>query len=753
MNRDPQGRLNGSRGHDDLGRKRRRLKVISLALVLVSATAEALAQSAAPGAIILDEIIVTAPENVLEKRINALPGGADLVLTEDLPDTANLTVSRALASVPGVIVQNFFGGNDQPRIQIRGSGLQQNPVERGVLILQDGLPVNRADGSYVVGLANPRQAAAIEVYRGHLANRLGATVFGGALNFISPTGRSAPDGKFSLGGGSFGQFSALGQYGFNADHIDGLLQADINRRDGYRVYNDSRRIRIGGNLGLRLNENVQVRFFASYTDLGFDVSGPLTETLLKTDPKSVFTGPTITPMGVMNPGPNVVRDQPRRDTEQLLIGSRATMKSGDHILDLAVGYAWTDDSFRFPIPAGIRSTRGEDVTGVLRYAYKPDAASVLPLFELTAQYVTGSADRDYYLNLSGARGARFASNKLDADTLSLSAGFHIPIGEFTVSPSIAYSRATRDSEDVYDAATRPTAAYNPRNPDMRLPDGAVPALNTSYARTYDGWSPAFGLTWEANDDHLLFVAVSRSFEPPTHDDLLATINGTPNSSAGRPNPGNPALPAPAFSTPDLKAQRATTLEAGWRGQEGIFRWDMTIYYSWVKNELLNLRDETGASLGAVNAGRTRRLGVELGVSAYITTRLVGQIVYNYQDFRFRNDPVRGNNRLAGAPRHWLHAMLDYSLTDDWSAQASIRWMITKTPVDNLNTLFNAPYAVVDLRTAYRISDALSLFGEVTNVFDENYASSTLVVDQARPDQAAFLPGDGRAFYGGITLTF
>lgn len=40
-----------------------------------------------------------------------------------------------------------------------------------------------------------------------------------------------------------------------------------------------------------------------------------------------------------------------------------------------------------------------------------------------------------------------------------------------------------------------------------------------------------------------------------------------------------------------------------------------------------------------------------------------------------------------------------------------------------------------------------------NVFDETYAGSTLIVDQARADQAAFLPGDGRAFYAGVQARF
>lgn len=48
---------------------------------------------------------------------------------------------------------------------------------------------------------------------------------------------------------------------------------------------------------------------------------------------------------------------------------------------------------------------------------------------------------------------------------------------------------------------------------------------------------------------------------------------------------------------------------------------------------------------------------------------------------------------------------------------------------------------------------MAFFAEVTNLFDETYASSTLTVDQARPDQAVFLPDDGRAIAGGISFKF
>ena len=74
-------------------------------------------------------------------------------------------------------------------------------------------------------------------------------------------------------------------------------------------------------------------------------------------------------------------------------------------------------------------------------------------------------------------------------------------------------------------------------------------------------------------------------------------------------------------------------------------------------------------------------------------------------------------------------------------------------MDDFNHLYADPWAVVDLRGRYNFNDTVSLFAEVTNLFDKTYAASTLIVDQARSDQAAFLPGDGRGIHAGVTLSF
>lgn len=693
-------------------------------------------------------------EETARARLEAQPGGTAIIDATELAGRANVTIADALVSVPGVIVQSFFGGNDQPRIQIRGSGLQQNPVERGILVLQDGLPINRADGSYIVGFADPRLAEFIEIYRGPTANRLGATVLGGAINFASPTGSSTPGVTLDFQAGSFGQLTSTAQAGARQGNLDALAQLSFSQRDGFRDYNSSDRLNFNLNAGAKLSDNISTRVFLGYTNLGFDVPGPLTQAEFDQNPRQIHAGPTVVPGGSINPGPNVVRDRPRRDAEQLRFGSRTTATYDAHLFDVGVGYTFTDDTFRFPIAGGFRATEGGDLTGVVRYAYMPDKSRALPLFEATAQYAFGSADRSYYQNLSGTQGALFGENELESSTLSLYSGMNLPLGGgFTLAPSISYARAVRDNDDTFGTATRPTAAYNPANPTQLLPVGTVPTVDTSYSRTYAAWSPSLGLLYQFAPRNTLFATVSRSFEPPTHDDLLATVNGTPNSTPGRPNPANPLLPAAAFATPDLKAQAATTLEGGWRGSSGRFTWTAVTYYSWVENELLSLRDASGVSLASVNAGRTTHFGVELGLAAQFTPQLSGRLAYTFQDFRFDDDPIYADNRLAGAPRNSINAALRYAFTPSLSSEVEVNWRLDETPVDNANTLFNDAFATVTARTNYDLSSSFSIYGEVRNVFDVTYASSTLIVDQARSDQAVFLPGDGRAFIVGAKARF
>ncbi len=92
-----------------------------------------------------------------------------------------------------MVVQEFFDGNAQPRLQIRGSGLQQSPTERGLLVLQAGMPLNRADGAYVVSLTAPGHAEALEVCRGAASTRLFVTATDLSFEIPGPVAADALD--------------------------------------------------------------------------------------------------------------------------------------------------------------------------------------------------------------------------------------------------------------------------------------------------------------------------------------------------------------------------------------------------------------------------------------------------------------------------------------------------------------------------------------------------------------------------------
>jgi iron complex outermembrane receptor protein len=153
----------------------------------------------------------------------------------------------------------------------------------------------------------------------------------------------------------------------------------------------------------------------------------------------------------------------------------------------------------------------------------------------------------------------------------------------------------------------------------------------------------------------------------------------------------------------------------------------------------------------VNADKTTHFGIELGLRVTITDTLSARLAYTFQEFRFVDDPLYGSNRLAGAPRHNINAALRYALLPNWFVEGEVNWRPDDTPVDNANTLFNESWATLDIRTQYAINENVVVYGEVRNIFDEVYASSTLITDQARSDQAAFLPGDGRAFIAGVRV--
>ena len=276
--------------------------------------------------------------------------------------------------------------------------------------------------------------------------------------------------------------------------------------------------------------------------------------------------------------------------------------------------------------------------------------------------------------------------------------------------------------------------------------------NQSHQQDFSGWNPKTGLIYEFDAENQIFMNFSGSWQPPSFDNMVEFEEG-PNSSV--------------VYTP-LQPQRARTLELGTRGQRGRFEWELSLYRSWLRNELLDLNDAQGNDLGAVNVHRSYHQGIEASLDIELLNpvslpiekdgardRLTFSQTYTLNDFHFDGDSVYGQNRIAGVPIHLYEAELLYLTPAGYYAGLNVQWNVTRYPADQANTLFADSYALLGFKVGFRPKKGFSVFLEAKNLTDEHFASAVNPIADARtaPDARIFHPGEGRAFYGGISWSW
>ena len=90
---------------------------------------------------------------------------------------------RGAVRVRGRVAERRVRHRVRVRVQVR--------VVRGVEVLQDGVPVNLADGSGDFYQIDPLAIRSAALYPGGNALVFGASTLGGAVNFVTPTAQTA----------------------------------------------------------------------------------------------------------------------------------------------------------------------------------------------------------------------------------------------------------------------------------------------------------------------------------------------------------------------------------------------------------------------------------------------------------------------------------------------------------------------------------------------------------------------------------
>lgn len=683
-----------------------------------------------------DDAVYIEQEADVAERLAMVPGGTNLVSLQAA--TKLTTLSDALNYQPGVIVQEFFGGLDQPRLNIRGSGIQGNPVSRGVLLRQDHLPLNDADGSFIIGLVNLRDTAMVAVHRGANSRVPGSFTLGGDINFVSQQGGTDSNEnqvKMALETGSFGQQMIYGAYRSAAGPLSGHGSFSEEYAEGFRHHSASRREQYHLNMSARLTDRLSNYSYLTDTDMCFDMPFVLPKAQAESTPEAVFgdgvpisgvlpadlTLPNfLDPDTVANTLLNMYLRDPHRTSRHTRFANNTTYWTERS--EQRLGWYWqqTDDAFVDPF------------NHIETDASTHGAQWVLDLFptdyfryQIGLDYNRSDMPRTYTGNhpLTGKKiEPAFAELDLYADNSALSLAF-----DLTLLPSLTLTGQWQQGE----SERRAMEAVTQERYDGQW-DYSLTKLGLIYRTGID--SPRW------------FFNASESIELPTFWEIVGIDV----------NPLLTWLSQAHLQT--LAPQEALSVELGVDHKRNeALAWEWVLFRSEIEQELISTASQFGVIAQTDNyPDDTVHQGIEAGINGMFDLggtdsqrQLIYRTSWTYSDFYFVDGEFAGN-RIAGVPKNLLMSEL---LLRQGSIRfgPNLRWVPNDNPVDHDNSLGQGSYLIWGFSLDARYRDLLRAYLTVDNVFDETYNASYVVRAHSDEYLPTFLPGNGLGITAGLQL--
>lgn len=621
-------------------------------------------------------------------RLWHTPGGVAVVGREAFEERYALTLKDTLGLVPGVYAQPRFA--EEVRLSIRGSGLSRNFHLRGITLLQDGIPLNLADGSGDFQEIDPALLRHIEVLKGANALALGASSLGGAINLVTPTAQSTERWRFSFDQGSWETRRGNAQLARVGERYDGFFSVSLSSVDGWRENTQGHSQRYAGNVGFALGPTANTRFYLAKNDIVQRIPGTLTREAALNDPRST--------------SPANIANQAARDIDSTRISNLTTLVLGSG--ELALTSYYFNKQLYHPLAFGIIDQDGDFYGGGLRYAATLGEQAII----LGVNLRRGDNAARIFAPISGAGlDERRADNREQAEHLSLYAQHEwTPRAAWTLVTGAQFIRDTRDFDNRRDASR-------------------------SDRETFEGVSPKLGAIWRPAEGRQVFANLSRSFEPPTFSELNQNLAGF--------------VPLRAQKAWTLEAgTRGARSNHVW--ELSLYRAQVEDAFI-----AFAVNPELGIPSPVFNADKTVHQGLEAGLASRLWShaqgyRLSSQLAWTWSDFRFDGDAVYGNNRLAGLPEHVVMAELKLATPARITLRPNVEWVPQGAWVDFANSERVSGYTVLNLGVSAELDGGFSVYVDARNLTDRRYISNLSTVAQFA-DQALFYPGEGRAVFAGL----
>jgi iron complex outermembrane receptor protein len=620
------------------------------------------------------------------------PGGTEVIEANRFLRGRASTMADTFALSPGVVAQPRFG-SDEARLSIRGSGLQRTFHGRGIRVMQDGVPLNLADGGFDMQAVDPLATEYLNVWRGSNALSLGSSTLGGAIDYISSTGLSAPGSSLRLEGGSYDYLRARVAAGMSEGNLDAYFSLSEQFQSGFRDHAEQNNQRVFANFGWKISSTAETRLYFTTVNSNSELPGSLTKAQLETDPRQA------------NPG-NVTLDQ-RRDFQLYRVASKTIVETGGTTYEFIASFAYKD--LDHPIFQVIDQLSQDALLG-LSYTREGRIFGRDNRLRAGAFLTHGDMDAAQYQNLVGKRGKLTSSLNQTATNLEAFIEDQLALGYgLTGIVGTTASKNRRENRNT----TGPTA---------------------SYTRTYDDISPKIGVLWNSGPLQV-FGNLSSSYEPPSFSEAI-TGNATANKSQM----------AHTLEVGTRGSHKALRWDATLYASE--LQNEFLSLNAPGGQPLGTINAEKTRHQGVEFFGECDLLGSPWPESP--DHRLVLRTAWTYGCFKFDDDAAYGDNTLAGLPPHLIRGELVWETRHGYYAGPTFEWVPVKSFVDHANTLSADPYCLLGFKIGRRLGKGVSWFIEAKNLTNEIYAATTgVIASAAGVDSAQFLPGDGRSVFVGI----
>ncbi|QMW22307.1 TonB-dependent receptor [Sandaracinobacteroides saxicola] len=618
----------------------RRLLLATVAFTATAATAvtaQTAAQTVAPVADGLEDIVVTAQRR--ESNLQTTPIAVTALTATDLA-SAQVNRTQDLAkSVPNLQMLPLTASPSSFQVGLRGGTEQAGAIvtsEPAVAIYVDDVYRGRISGSNI----ELSDIERVEVLRGPQGTLYGRNAFSGAIKVISRKPRNDLWVNASLGYGAYNEFKGSVSVGGPVADGVGLSFAALyrDRADGYisnialgRKVGAEETLALKGTLNLfgneRLNAFVTVGYSRDRND-GYSAI-PVTYPAGRVAP---FNSEEAIPSAgcvLCNQSPTV----PLGRNDQWYATLNLSADLGEVTLRSITGYVKVDDFFQWDLSGGTRTPTGF-AAGFERAA---DARSKQFSQELQALGSSGGLKWIVGAYYFWENSTQVFNDKFGFPLLPTSL-------DTTAKSYAAFAEATYAFTDALSA----TAGLRYTRDDKRLAGSiqsgfAPPARLVNVARTddFDAWTPKFGLDFKASEDLFLYASVSRGFKAGGYNGLAVA---------------NPAVLNAAYQPQTIWAYEVGAKLTGW---DNRLRANLALF----RNELRDLQQTANIapfSFAVQNVGDARVQGAELELTALPTDGLRLFANIGYMDDKYR--------RLSPTSEAALNNAKRLPLISEWSTQ-------------------------------------------------------------------------------------